>query len=36
MNIRLTLASGAALGAIALSAPAAAQDAPDAAPATEE
>lgn len=36
MNIRLTLASGAALGAIALSAPAAAQDAPDAAPAAEE
>ncbi|MCZ8368913.1 MAG: TonB-dependent receptor [Porphyrobacter sp.] len=36
MNIRLVLASGAALGAIALSAPALAQDAPDSAPAAEE
>jgi len=36
MNIRLTLASGAALGAIALAAPAMAQDAPEAAPAAEE
>ncbi|MFM7378749.1 MAG: TonB-dependent receptor [Erythrobacter sp.] len=36
MNIRLTLASGAALGAIALSAPAMAQEAPDSAPAAEE
>lgn len=36
MNIRLVLASGAALGAIALSAPAMAQDAPDTAPAAEE
>ncbi|WP_285713195.1 TonB-dependent receptor [Erythrobacter oryzae] len=36
MNIRLVLASGAALGAIALSAPAIAQEAPDAAPAAEE
>jgi iron complex outermembrane receptor protein len=36
MNIRLVLASGAALGAIALSAPAIAQDAPSDAPAAEE
>lgn len=36
MNIRLVLASGAALGAIALSAPAMAQEAPDTAPAAEE
>jgi iron complex outermembrane receptor protein len=36
MNIRLVLASGAALGAIALSAPALAQDAPGSAPAAEE
>jgi iron complex outermembrane receptor protein len=36
MNIRLVLASGAALGAIALSAPAMAQDAQDPAPAAEE
>lgn len=36
MNIRLVLSSGAALGAIALSAPAMAQDAPAADPAAEE
>ena len=36
MNFRLVLASGAALGAIALSAPAIAQDAPDTAQAEEE
>jgi len=36
MNIRLVLASGAALGAIALSAPAMAQEAPEPAPAAEE
>lgn len=36
MNIRLVLASGAALGAIALSAPAIAQDAPAADPAAQE
>lgn len=36
MNFRLVLASGAALGAIALSAPAMAQDAPDTAQAEEE
>ncbi|MFN9716342.1 MAG: TonB-dependent receptor plug domain-containing protein, partial [Sphingomonadales bacterium] len=36
MNIRLALASGAALGAIALSAPAIAQNAPAADPAAEE
>ncbi len=36
MNIRLVLASGAALGAIALSAPAMAQDAPATDPAAEE
>lgn len=36
MNVRLVLASGAALGAIALAAPAAAQDAPAAAPAAED
>ncbi len=36
MNVRLVLASGAALGAIALSAPAMAQDAPETAQAEEE
>jgi len=36
MNVRLVLASGAALGAIALSAPATAQNAPDTAQAEEE
>jgi iron complex outermembrane receptor protein len=36
MNIRLVLSSGAALGAIALSAPAMAQDAPGTAPAVEQ
>jgi iron complex outermembrane recepter protein len=36
MNIRLVLASGAALGAIALSAPAIAQDAPDTVAAAED
>ena len=36
MNIRLALASGAALGAIALSAPAIAQNAPSDAQAAEE
>lgn len=36
MNVRLVLASGAALGAIALATPAMAQDAPAAAPAAED
>ena len=36
MNVRLVLASGAALGAIALSSPALAQDAPASEPAAEE